>query len=240
MFHLKFGNAKKLLVFLHGWGADLNSFLWLKNYFSDYSLLFLDFPGFGKSEEPHKALFVDDYVCKVKKIVDTFAADEIVLIGHSFGGRVAIKFAEKFQFCFKEMKVCLIDSAGIKPRHGFNYYFKVKAYKFCKKFSLKSDKFKKLLNKFGSSDYKKLSNVMRQTFVNVVNEDLSESAKNIGCETLIVWGKQDKETKLFMAKKLHKLIKNSKLVVFENAGHFSFLDNKREFLFLLDSFVKKQ
>jgi predicted esterase len=43
MHYLKFGNSKRFIVFLHGWGSDLNSFLWLKNYFvDDYSLIFLE------------------------------------------------------------------------------------------------------------------------------------------------------------------------------------------------------
>ena len=62
--------------------------------------------------------------------------------------------------------------------------------------------------------------------------------KKIRVKTFIIWGSKDKETKIFMARKLHKLIENSKLFVFENAGHFSFLDDKQEFLILLDTLCK--
>ena len=79
---------------------------------------------------------------------------------------------------------------------------------------------------------------MKQTFVNVVNEDLSIFASKIICETLIVWGEKDKETKLWMARKLNRLIKGSKLKIIDGAGHFCFLDDMQEFLIILDTFIK--
>ena len=56
---------------MHGWGSDLNSFWWLKEYFeNDYSLIFLDFDGFGKSGEPKESMSVFDYVQKLKSLLD--------------------------------------------------------------------------------------------------------------------------------------------------------------------------
>jgi pimeloyl-ACP methyl ester carboxylesterase len=71
-----------------------------------------------------------------------------------------------------------------------------------------------------------------------VNEDLSKFAKFIKCKTLIVWGERDFETKLYMARKLKRLIKNSKLIIIKGAGHFSFLEKKDEFAIILDTFLK--
>ncbi len=239
MHFLKFGDSKKFIVFLHGWGSDLNSFFWLKDYFVDeYSLLFLDFDGFGKTVEPSQPLSVSDYVKKLKDLIDCFDIDELVFVAHSFGGRVAIKYLFYFQNLYKKVSLCLVDSAGIKPRRNFIYRLKVYRYKKLKRKKNKTLKDIEKLNKFGSSDYKVLSNVMKQTFVNVVNEDLSGCAKFLTCKTLIVWGAKDKETKPFMAKKLNKLINGSKLVFLKGAGHFSFIENKQEFVIILDSFLK--
>jgi len=235
---LKFGNSKRYIVFLHGWGADKNSFLWVKNYFQDYSLLFVDFPGFGESSIPDGNYRLVDYVDELKFLLDEFEIDELVLVGHSFGGRVAIKFCFLYQDDYQKIKLCLIDSAGIKPRRGLKYYIKVKTYKRYKKKALFSDKYKTKLEKFGSNDYKNLPAEMRRIFVNVVNEDLTSCAKFIKCKTLIIWGDHDFETPKYMARKLNKLIVKSNLCFISNAGHFSFLDNKQEFLFLLDTFLK--
>ena len=105
-----------------------------------------------------------------EKYLDNFEIDNLILVGHSFGGRVAIKYTFLFENNYNDFKLCLVDSAGIKPRRGLNYYYKVYKYKFYKKFFPSSKK----LSKFGSSDYKKLSEIMKQTFLKVVNEDLSE------------------------------------------------------------------
>ena len=239
MNYLKFGNSKKFLVFLHGWGADLNSFLWLKDYFIDeYSLVFVDFLGFGKSEKLTVPYFVSDYVFELKKILNKFDIDELVLIGHSFGGRVAIKFAFLFDKIFNKLSLVLVDSAGVRPKRNLVYYWKVWRYKILKSKVIANKKPKQFLEKFGSEDYKNLSGVMKQTFINVVNEDLCVYAKNLNVKTLIFWGKNDKDTKLYMAHKLHRLIKGSKLEIVEDAGHFSFLDKKEDFVIILDTFLK--
>ena len=237
---LKFGTSKNFIVFLHGWAADKSSFLWLKNNFENFSLVFVDFPGFGESGEPDKPFFVADYAKCLKDLLDEFSIESLVLVGHSFGGRVAIKFLSLYQKEYQKTKLCLVDSAGIKPRRTIKYYYKVFIYKLLKKRAEKNPRYKECLFNFGSSDYRVLSPVMKQTFIHVVNEDLSKQAKQIVAETIIVWGSKDDETKLYMAKKLHKLIKNSELYVLKNAGHFSFLDKPVEFVYILDTFVKKQ
>ncbi len=238
MKYIRVGNSDKFIFFLHGWGADKSSFLWVKNYLENFSLVFVDFSGFGESEKPEKPFFVKDYVEELYELIKMLNAKDIVLVGHSFGGRVAIKFAFLHQMEFEGFKICLVDAAGIKPRRGLSYYFKIHRYKRLKKLAEKNDKFKAKLKECGSSDYKVLCNVMKRTFVNVVNEDLSCNAKYIKCKTLIVWGDNDLDTKLYMAKKLNKLIKNSYLHIIKGAGHYSFLDNPSEFLILLDTFVK--
>lgn len=201
-------------------------------------MVFVDFPGFGESLEPEREFYLSDYVLSLKNVLDNFVIESLTLVGHSFGGRVAIKYSFLYQDNYSDFKLCLVDSAGIKPRRSLLYKIKVSRYK---KLKRKAEKFgieDNRLDKFGSSDYKKLSSVMKRTFVHVVNEDLSDIAKKIKIKTMIVWGRKDKETKLYMARKLHKFIKNSNLYIFNNAGHFSFLDNRLDFLILLDTFVK--
>ncbi len=235
---IKIGESKNFIVFLHGWGADKNSFFWLTNYFFDHTLLFIDFAGFGESGEPDKPWTVSDYVDDLKSLIDKFKVESLVLVGHSFGGRVAIKFAYLYQNDFRQFKLCLVDSAGVKPRRNLFYYFKIWKYKLVKKIAKRFKKYEKTISKYGSNDYKMLSSIMKRTFINVINEDLLPVAKFIKSPTIIVWGDKDFETKIYMAKKLNKVIDNSKLFIIKGAGHFSFLDNRQEFLIILDTFIK--
>ena len=238
MKYLKFGNSKTFIIYLHGWGSSKDSFLWLKNYFTEYTQLFVDFAGFGESEEPNKSYSVFDYVLELKSILDCFDIESLILVGHSFGGRVAIKFLSLYQFNYKFSKLCLIDSAGIKPRRSFLYYYRIYKFKLLRKIAKMFKFMQKSINNMGSSDYKCLSPIMKETFKLVVNEDLSNDAAKIQTKTIIVWGGKDKETKIYMAKRLKRLIKKSELYVFKNAGHFSFLDCPEEFLIILDTFIK--
>ena len=96
---------------------------------------------------------------------------------------------------------------------------------------------KKILNRFGSSDYKALSSDEKQVFNRIIKQDLSYALKDITSSTLIIWGKLDKDTPLYMAKKLNKYIINSGLIVFENAGHYSYLDEATKSLLILKSFL---
>ena len=237
---LKFGNSKRFIVFLHGWAADKNSFLWVKDYIKNYTLLFLDFAGFGESREPERPYSVFDYVQELKMFLDKFEIEKLILVGHSFGGRVAIKFSSIYQQDYFDFKLCLVDSAGIKPRRGCGYYVKIYKYKLLKKIAKSHKNIEKYIAKLGSDDYKNLSPIMKESFKLIVNEDLSCDAKSIKIPTIIVWGENDKDTKLYMARKLNKLIKYSDLFIIEGAGHFSFLDNPQEFLIILDTFIKKQ
>ncbi len=239
MFYQRFGSSKKWLVFLHGWGADHKSFLWLReNFEEEYSLLFLDFHGFGLSERPNNAFSVNDFVFELKKLLDSFEIDSLTFVAHSFGGRVAIKFLFFYQDFYLETRLCLIDSAGVLPMRGLTYWWKIHRYKKLKSQAESNPQLRYKLDKFGSEDYKKLDAVMKKTFILVVNEDLKNYAKFIKCKTLIIWGDKDKDTKLYMAKILKRCIKCSKLVILKQTGHFSFLEKKEEFVIILDSFLK--
>lgn len=240
MKYLKFGDSKKIIIFLHGWGANKESFLWTKDYFLNYSLVYVDFYGFGESVEPDYPFSVFDYTQSLKSLIDSFDVEELILVGHSFGGRVAIKYSFLYQNDYEKFKLCLVDSAGLKPRRNLMYYFKILKFKIIKKIAKRFKNYEKIISKYGSNDYKCLSLIMKETFKKVVNEDLSYDAKFITKQTIIIWGKNDKETKLYMAKKLNKLIIPSKLFILEDAGHFSFLDKREEFLFILDTFLKNK
>ena len=79
--------------------------------------------------------------------------------------------------------------------------------------------------KSGSADYNMASVRMREILVKVVNEDLSNLLSNIKNKTLLIWGDKDDATPISDAHLMNKLIADSRLVVVENTGHYSFLEN---------------
>lgn len=137
-------------------------------------------------------------------------------------------------------KVVLVDSAGIKPKLKINKLIKSIWFRFCKKCAKIGLYNKERLALHGSDDWKKLPENMKGTFVKVIRQDLSNDASQVMAKTLIVWGEKDKDTPLYMARKLNKLISGSKLVVYKDAGHFSYIDRFADFTNLLNNFLSKE
>ena len=223
------------VVFLHGWGGNRHSFDCVSRTLKKEEFISLDFPGFGEEAPPTDVFGVADYAKWLYLKLKELDSDKFVLVGHSFGGRVALQFSYMYPNLVE--KLVLVDSAGIKPRYKINKTIKIIWFRFCKKCAKMGIYSKERLSRHGSADYKALPESMRATFVKVVNEDLSHIAKLIRCKTLIVWGDKDTETPLYMAKKLNKLITNSKLVVFAGAGHFAYVERAEEFSQLLINFL---
>lgn len=232
----------KCIVLFHGWGANKEAFTPIINKLSAYMrVVALDFPGFGKSDEPKEIWDVDSYAEFAKKFLEATCAEGAIWLGHSFGGRVIIKLFSKV--CTKPEKIVLVDSAGIKPKRGFDYYLKVYTYKMGKKIlSLplvnKTGLYEKWVKNAGSSDYKTLSETMRGTMSRVVNEDLRGYLKDISSPTLLIWGDKDTATPLEDARVMDSLLPDSGIVVLEGAGHFSYLDRPGKFFAALEYFVK--
>lgn len=227
----------KIVFFLHGWGGDKNSFKLVNNHIAlNCSMVFVSFSGFGLSPQPTKAYFVDDYVEELKDLILHISKNKkIIIVCHSFGARVAIKLASRYPNLLESLLI--VDGAGVKPKRGLKYYINVYKYKRLKKQVLNGKKDVNVLSRFGSEDYKVLSPIMKQTFINVVNEDLKESIKKVKIDTLLFWGEKDKDTPLYMAKKMKKWIKKSELIIVKNAAHFSYLDNFGLFIRVLNAFL---
>ena len=119
------------------------------------------------------------------------------------------------------VRLCIFTSgAGLKPKRSVKYRMNVLK---CKTARVFGQKFSG-----GSQDYKALSPEMKMLFKNIVNTHLDEYAKLLKVPTLIVWGKNDKETPLYMAKRFNRLIKKSKLIILNDCGHFAFCERKLE------------
>jgi pimeloyl-ACP methyl ester carboxylesterase len=230
------GTCGKTVLLLHGWGGSLNSFKHLENYLiiNNFSVITLDFPGFGGSDLPSIDWTLNDYVKVVQELLDAENINKVSIVCHSFGGRVALLFASEISS--KVEKLVLVDSAGIKPKFSIIKSFKIFKYK-CLKTLKKIGIVKKDLNNYGSADYRAMPEKLKPVFNRIVTTDLSQQSKKITAPTLIVWGKDDEDTPFYMAKKLNKNIKDSAIITFEG-GHFAYLNNASKFALIVDEFLK--
>lgn len=216
------------IVFLHGWGLSGSFFDGIESKLnSDVSVLKIDLPGFGLSEMPLEYFDTYEYAYQVFLLLNRLRVDNVILVGHSFGGRLSILLSSIYN-----INICgmiLTSSAGLN-RFNLIKYLKIKIYKFAKKNLRKGNAGKLILRKFASVDYLRADGNLRNVFVRVVNQDLRNFAKMIkSIPVMLVWDRRDKETRFWICKKLHKLINGSKVILFRGGGHFVAFKNQYKF-----------
>lgn len=213
MGYIDIGQGKSTLVFLHGWTKKKEDYWELFKLLAPHSrIIAVDLPGFGQTALT-KPYALDDYVTDLEDFLRQKKLRKIVLVGHSFGGRVAIKFVLKNSNMVE--KLVLIDSAGIE-RKSLPVLLKIWL-------SNKTPQTIKHLLPFqvGSDDYRATTGYLRDTMKNIVTENLEPALKNISVPTLLVWGEKDHTTPLWQGRLMHKLINGSKLEVVPDGDHGS-------------------
>lgn len=238
--YTKDGNGAPIIL-MHGWGCNHTTVASVEAVAKEnHTVYSVDFPGFGESPEPDGVWGVEEYTSLIERFAKAMGIERPVLIGHSFGGRVGILFAS----CNPVDKLVLIDSAGIKPKRSIKYYLKIysfKAYRHTLSLLLGKERAQKKIEerraRTGSADYRSATPLMRSILSKVVNEDLSSRLHLIKAPTLLIWGENDTATPLSDARKMERFIPDAGLVAFPGCGHYSFLDNPRQFAAVLKSFL---
>lgn len=229
--YIQYGSGSDV-VLLHGWGQNIAMMKPIGDRLQkNHRITILDFPGFGESEEPKTALTVYDYCEILEELLKKLKVKKPVIMGHSFGGRIAIIYASRNEV----EKVVLFGSPCI--RKEVKPSLKLRMLKSLKKIPgiNKLEGFAK--NHMGSRDYKNASEVMKKILVNVVNEDLSECAKKINVPTLLIWGDRDTEAPIEDAKELEKIIPDAGLIVLPNSTHYAYLENLPQVINILNNFL---
>ena len=229
--YVKYGKGKDI-VLLHGWGQNIDMMKPLGDPLSkDFSVTIIDFPGFGSSPEPKDVWGIDDYTEMLHEIIEKLDIKNPILIGHSFGGRVAIRYASEY----KVEKLVLFGAPCIRKETKPS--LKVKVLKTFKKIPGTKNITEFMKQHMGSVDYRNASPIMRDVLVKVVNKDLSEYAKKIEAPTLLIWGENDEAAPLSDAKEIDKIMIDTDLIVLPGT-HYAYLENKVRVLNILDSFLK--
>ena len=232
------------VILLHGWGGAISSFTPVHNHLEcKFKTFSIDLPGFGNSDAPSSPWSTEEYANLLEKFINVMGINNPIIIGHSFGGRIAIRLASSIPV----KKLILIDSAGIKPKRSFKYYLKVYSYKTASRFLklpiislFTANLLESMRQRFGSKDYQNASPILRAILVKTVNEDLKHLLPQIKSPTLLVWGDEDTATPLTDAFVMEKLIPDSGLVRFPGVGHFSYLERINDFLIIIDNFLQNE
>lgn len=214
------------IVVLHGWGLSAIIFepLVAELRRAHFQVLAPDFPGFDSLHIPIKPLTLADYADFLDSYLRKHHIEKPTLIGHSFGGRVALKYqyvyptnisaliltgAPGFTPVSRKKLAIFITIAKIggtllslpilyrlKDRVRLWYYYVV-----------------------GARDYYRAEGVMRETFKRIVQEELVTSMEKVRVPTLLVWGESDVIVPVSVAERMKKVIRGAKLLVLPQEGH---------------------
>ncbi len=236
------GSGERAVIVMHGWGCKAATVKILTDACSDATttVYTLDLPGFGASSEPADVWGIEQYTRLLEEFVKRLEIRKPILVGHSFGGRMAIVYASRNDVD----RAILVDAAGVKPRRSLKYYIKVYSFKAAKHLApifMGRKRADELINrmrgKSGSSDYASASPKMRAILSRVVNEDLRHLMPAIKAPTLLIWGENDTATPLADAKIMERLIPDAGLVSYAGAGHYSFLERPAQTAAVIASFL---
>lgn len=225
-------DKKGVIVLLHGWGQNIQMMDMLGHPFEkDFRIIVLDLPGFGNSSEPNDFWSVTDYANFLNDFFNNLNIKKPILIGHSFGGRIAIDYASRF-----EVNKVVLLSAPFRPKKK-KVSMKVKIYKIIKKVKFLKSFANYLKGKWGSNDYKNASEIMRGSLVKIVNQDLTENAKKITAPVLLIYGTADKDVPLKEAIYLETILKDGGLVRYTGLGHYAYLENLNLTISILNNYL---
>ncbi|MBR3145701.1 MAG: alpha/beta hydrolase [Bacilli bacterium] len=228
--YIQYGKGKDILL-LHGWGQNIEMMKPLGDAFCDrFRITIIDFPGFGQSDEPKEKWTIDKYSLMLEEFTKQVGIKKPIVMGHSFGGRVAIRFSSRNPI----EKLVLFGSPCIRVQEELP--LKVRILKRLKKLPGMNKIGEFMKQYIGSRDYKAASPIMRETLVEVVNEDLSKYAREIEEPTLLIWGEQDIEAPVSEAKELESIMMDAALIILPGT-HYAYLENLARVITILNNFI---
>lgn len=238
--YAEFGKGKKYILLVHGWGQSFS--FWndlIINLEDTYHIVILDLPGFGQSKEPSSAWTISNYSQFLHDFTQLLKIENPIIIGHSFGGRIAISYAGKYK-----TKAIVIYSSGagiskdtILKAVLRNYIIPVGKVLFPNKlYLLLSSIFKpkSYINRQIINTQR--SKIMLETYL-LANEKLDSDLAEIKIPTLIISGENDFIAGKKSGKTIHGAIQQSTYKEIENVGHFAHIEAPGAFVALLNTFL---
>jgi len=215
---------KQDLIVLHGWGSNKALMKQsLGNTLKNYRHIYIDLPGFGNSTTQIE-LNTQMYAQIIEKFLELTDVQKDIILGHSFGGKVATLLKPKLLVLVGSSGILLPKPLTIRLKISLNSIFKKLGLGYFRRF-------------FIADDAKNLPQHMYETFKTVVNEDFSPDFKNYRGKTLLFWGKEDSATPLRAAKMIEEQIADSKLFLYDG-DHYFFMKRANEITKEIENYIQ--
>jgi pimeloyl-ACP methyl ester carboxylesterase len=207
---------------LHGWRRDHTDFAQtLKGGDVEVAAIAVDFPGFGGTPPPEEVWGSPEYAAALDPIVGAMA-DRFIVLGHSFGGRVAVHLASRHPDRVVGMVLTGVPlyRASASPSKAPLPVRVVKH--LAGRGLLPAEVLEKYRERYGSADYRAAEGIVRDILVKTLNETYDEAVGRVRCPVELVWGEDDTAVPLAVAERIAaELPGGANLVVLPGVDHMT-------------------
>jgi pimeloyl-ACP methyl ester carboxylesterase len=215
IFGERWGDPPWRVLAFHGWGRTRTD---LQAALGSLPVIAVDLPGFGASPPPGDACGAAGYAGHVASLLG-HVAGPAVLVGHSFGGRVAVALAAQHPDQVAGLVlsgVPLLRRSGRPVRPSLRFRAARVAHRLG---VLSPERMEAVRRRHGSDDYRAAHGVMRDVLVTVVNETYEEELGAVAAPVTLLWGRDDRTVPIEVAERAETLLEQARLIVVEGAGH---------------------
>lgn len=219
-----YGDGPVRVVWLHGWARSCKDFTSSGDQLANdgISSVALDLPGFGASPLPDAAWRAADYATAVARALSQMGEEPVVVVGHSFGGKVATVLAADYPHLVKALvltgtPVLRLGDGGRRSPRRFRFLRALH-----RRGLLSDTRMEAARRKFGSSDYRNASGLLRDILVVSVNESFESELSRVSAPVDLVWGANDLVVPTEVARAVQTLLVRSphvELDVLAETGH---------------------
>lgn len=220
-----FGDGTPQIVWLHGWGRSSDDFVRIGELLASQGVtsVALDMPGFGASPLPPFTGGAREYAHYLEPILKSIVGSRpVVVVGHSFGGRVAVVLGARQPQMFQHI---VFTGAPLLPRTGGSRKSPVsyRAIRRLAKWRLISEgRLEEAKQKYGSADYRAASGQLRDILVATLAERYEEDLAKLSTPVTMFWGADDTDVPVDVAQRALALIGTpGALQVIEGVGHLT-------------------
>ena len=213
-----YGDGPPRVLALHGWGRRGSDF---GPSLADFDALAVDLPGFGATPAPEAVLGAEGYARLVAPVLDDFQAPPVV-VGHSFGGRIAVCLAAAYPDRVGSLIISGAPLVRLAPGRKPSPTYRL--LRFLNQVGLIGDvRMEEIRRSRGSADYRAATGVMREILVKVVNESYEEELAGLKSRVILLWGEDDDEVPVAVAERSLRIIRqaggSAELEVLTGVGH---------------------
>ena len=251
--------SKSPILFLHGFTGSSNDWKFIYPHLtSEFFPIAIDLPGHGKTTAPNdlKYFSTESYVEVINQVANYFDIGKIIIVGYSMGGRAALQFANKYP---ERIKALILESstAGIENQKERVSRVRIDSEladsltengisKFVDQWmelpffqsleSLSDEEYSKIVFNKKNNSTTGLSNSLKG-FSTGKMPSVWDRLSSFDFPTLLIVGALDRKY-VRINKSMSEKFPNSELKIIPDVGHNTHLENKNEFIILVNNFLR--